>query len=637
MLSRVLLQIAAVAGLASALTIRDDAAEVVDEVEYEVDTNVELLGRPGGSLNKLDWKDVKPLVPTTWNGKNYGCKCAPGQTCWPSTSKWSQLNSTVGGRLSVHIPPGAACYDTFTGPLGSLSTYDEAKCAEATAQWGNETWTVEQPAASLWTYWTNETCRPTDDRTKPCTLGFYGVYVIKATTREHVKAGIDFARKNNIRLVIRNTGHDFEGRSTGWGSLIINTHSFQNVEWINNYSGPGSYNLGAVKIGAGVQGRSILTQGHARNPPVVMVTGECPTVGVAGGFIQGGGHGPWTTLKGFSADNVLSFDVVTASGVFTTANAHVNPDLFHALKGGGPASYAVILSMTVKTFPDVVSSGAELYLNTTHFGWGPDGVETYWKGVTAFHKWSNHIVDSGLYAYFEMYTFAGPMLRVRPFVGIGKTAAELDAILRPMLDEFDALNVPYEYAVKQFPTFYDLYIDMFEDEQSGQSALAGGWMFDHTDVAERNDEIIDAFKVAIAPRPDVLVILIGHLFNPGHGMPVSNSATHPAWRNATNFIITTPIVPVDASWEYKMDIQNVLTWTMDEALRNASTSGCTYVNEADPYQPNWGDRFWGSEYPGLQTARAKWDPKGVFYAVATPGTEDWEVIDYGTRLCKVVA
>jgi len=284
-----------------------------------------------------------------------------------------------------------------------------------------------------------------------------------------------------------------------------------------------------------------------------------------------------------AADNVLSFDVVTASGVFTTANAQTNLDLFHALKGGGPASYAVILSMTVKTFPDVVSSGAEFYFNTTHFGWGPDGVETYWKGVTIFHKWSNHIVGNGLYAYFEMYTFAGPMLRVRPFVGIGKTAAQLDAILRPMLNEMDALNLPYDFSIKQFPTFFDLYTDLFEDEESGQSALAGGWMFNHADVAERNDQIVDAFKVAIAPRPDVLVILVGHLFNPGYGMPVSNSATHPAWRNATNFIITTPIVPFDASLAYKADIQNVLTNTMDAALRNASRSGCTYVNEVCPH------------------------------------------------------
>ena len=158
---------------------------------------------------------------------------------------------------------------------------------------------VEKPAASLWTYWTNETCRPTENPAEPCTLGYYGVYVIMATTREHIKAGIDFARRNNIRLIIRNTGHDFEGRSTGFGALVINTHSFQNIEWINKYNGAGSYRGGAVKIGAGVQGMTILTQGHARSPPVVIVTGECPTVGIAGGFIQGGGHGPWTTLKGF--------------------------------------------------------------------------------------------------------------------------------------------------------------------------------------------------------------------------------------------------------------------------------------------------------------------------------------------------
>lgn len=96
-----------------------------------------------------------------------------------------------------------------------------------------------------------------------------------ATTKQHIKAGIDFARKNNIRVIVRNTGHDFLGRSTGWGSLVINTHSFQDVSWISSYSGSG-YSGSAVKLGAGVQGRSILTQAHARNPPLAIVTGECP-------------------------------------------------------------------------------------------------------------------------------------------------------------------------------------------------------------------------------------------------------------------------------------------------------------------------------------------------------------------------
>jgi hypothetical protein len=30
-----------------------------------------------------------------------------------------------------------------------------------------------------------------------------------ATTKEQIKAGVDFARERNLRLIIRNTGHDF--------------------------------------------------------------------------------------------------------------------------------------------------------------------------------------------------------------------------------------------------------------------------------------------------------------------------------------------------------------------------------------------------------------------------------------------
>lgn len=135
---------------------------------------------------------------------------------------------------------------------------------------------VEQSTALLWTYFTNDTCRPTANANEPCTLGFYGIYVIEAKTREHIKAGVDFARENNLRLIIRNTGHDFIGRSTGWGSLVINTHSFQDVEFTTEYEGPGNYTGGAVTIGAGVQARALLTEAHAQDPPVVVVTGECP-------------------------------------------------------------------------------------------------------------------------------------------------------------------------------------------------------------------------------------------------------------------------------------------------------------------------------------------------------------------------
>jgi len=141
--------------------------------------------------------------------------------------------------------------------------------------------------------------------------------VIMAKTKEHIKAGVDFAREKNVRLVIRNTGHDFMGRSTGYGSLIINTQSFKDVAFTTQYTGPGGYQGGAVTVGAGIQLRDLYRLANKQRPPVVVIGGECPvsllicvhepllmigrgqqTVGLAGGYIQGGGHGPMATFYG---------------------------------------------------------------------------------------------------------------------------------------------------------------------------------------------------------------------------------------------------------------------------------------------------------------------------------------------------
>ncbi|KAJ5014704.1 FAD-linked oxidoreductase ZEB1 [Colletotrichum sp. SAR 10_99] len=569
------------------------------------------------------------LVPRTWQGQEYGCRCYFGDDCWPKAEAWANLNATVNGNLAVHVPPEAACHNTFEGTLGNISTYDAAKCAEVTENWDKEQWTTDQPGAVLWKYFTNTTCLPTQDPTQTCTLGYYGVYVVTATKKGHIKAGVDFARENNLRLIIRNTGHDFIGRSVGWGSLIVNTHSFQDITFSDTWAGPGNYTGGTVTVGAGVQGRALLRAANAQNPPVLVVTGECPTVGVAGGLVQGGGHGPLTPLHGMAADNALEFEAITAYGEYVIANADENPDLFFGLKGGGPSSYAVVTSVTFRTYAEEKAAGGVLYINSTL----TEDEDVFWEGVRVFHKWSNHLVDNGLYVYFEL---GAMMLEVQPFVAVGKTQGELDKILEPMIGVLKASNVSFEHSTKEFATFFDLYIDLFLDEEAGRHTLTGGWLFAHSDVEKRNDPIVDAFKTVINPREDLkgLGYIVGHLFDAGHSWPEANSATHPVWRNGTDFVISVLFVPVGATLEQKADLQDVLTNIQDEALRQAGPDGATYVNEADPYQANWQEHFWGPLYPTLFDLRKKWDPEGVFYAVSTPGTEGWEEIEYGTRLCK---
>ncbi|EUC47542.1 hypothetical protein COCMIDRAFT_3492 [Bipolaris oryzae ATCC 44560] len=568
-----------------------------------------------------------------WNGEvkkvggvEYQCKCYSDNSCWPTATDWVALNKTVSGALQIAIPPAASCYQSFGN---ETSVYDAAKCAETKEKWGDEQWLTDHPIAALWPLKTNNTCLLDNAATGTCTRGFYGRYVILAITKEHIKAGVDFARKRNLRLIIRNTGHDFMGRSTGYGALIINTHAFKDVEFIKKYTGPGDWNGGAAIVGAGVQGRELYRKCFAQQPKVVIVGGECPTVGWAGGYIQGGGHGPLTGLYGMGADNVLSFDAITAAGTYVTANANQNSDLFWALKGGGPSTFAVVVSITVKTFPEIPTAATILNINSTH----TNDTELFAKGVRIFHNLANHYSDNHMFVYFEIGPGPG-RLHIAPFVGPNMDEAQLAKSLSPLYQQLDAAKVPYDAYTKAFPTFFEMYIDMFEDEPPNQQSIVGGRLFTQSDIASHGDEIADALIYAAMPEPTQLGFDVGHIVNPGRAYPKVDNAIHPAWRNASSFIITNVIMQGTESWDVKMEREHFNTHVVGQKLRDVSPNGASYVNEGDLNEPNWQEAYWGTNYPRLLKIRQKWDPEGVFFTETTPGTEKWSVLDYGTKLCK---
>lgn len=52
-------------------------------------------------------------------------------------------------------------------------------------------------------YFANQSCDPFQPRNGSCAIGTYVQYTINVTCAADVIAGIDFAKKQNIRLVIR--------------------------------------------------------------------------------------------------------------------------------------------------------------------------------------------------------------------------------------------------------------------------------------------------------------------------------------------------------------------------------------------------------------------------------------------------
>jgi hypothetical protein len=116
-----------------------------------------------------------------------------------------------------------------------------------------------------------------------------------------------------VKLVIKNTGHDYLGRSTAAGALSIWTHFMKDISFDSKFTPSGCHKSApehAVTIGAGVQLHELYKAVAAKGR--IVVAGSANTVGAAGGYVQGGGHSALGVWKGMSADNILQFTVVTA-------------------------------------------------------------------------------------------------------------------------------------------------------------------------------------------------------------------------------------------------------------------------------------------------------------------------------------
>lgn len=122
-----------------------------------------------------------------------------------------------------------------------------------------------------------------------------------------------FAQEHNLRVVIRNTGHDYAGRSVAPESLQINTHLMTSKNMHKNFKPTGSNGIGeglAVTLGAGVQLYDMYK--WLGEHEIMVVGGSSHGVGVTGGYVQGGGHSMFGPVRGMASDNVLEFRIVTA-------------------------------------------------------------------------------------------------------------------------------------------------------------------------------------------------------------------------------------------------------------------------------------------------------------------------------------
>lgn len=135
--------------------------------------------------------------------KDQRCKARPNSADWPSTSTWARLNATVSGALLRPNPLASVCHRDFPN-------YNEQQCNYTKSRWTSSQFHSDHPSSCLFQNTNAYSCIPAEGTN--CDPAGFPIYVINATTVQHVQAGINFAREHNVRLNIKSTGHDFLGK-----------------------------------------------------------------------------------------------------------------------------------------------------------------------------------------------------------------------------------------------------------------------------------------------------------------------------------------------------------------------------------------------------------------------------------------
>lgn len=386
--------------------------------------------------------DISQLLHrrSEFSSRDQNCRCFPGDECWPNQGQWEEFNRTVRGRLVATVPLATPCHG---------ATYDATKCQAIRDQWYNPETHIETSSSIMAPFFTNDSCNPFLPKEARCVVGAYVQYAVAAVDASDYQATIKFARKRNIRLVIRNTGHDWLGKSSGAGAIAIWTHGMKNIQ-VLDYKSP-HYTGKALKVGAGIQIRDAYKFAHEAG--LIVVGGTCPSVGLAGGYTQGGGHGLTVSKFGLGADQALEWEVVTADQKILKASPLENQDLYWALAGGGGGTYGVVLSLTIKAHPDERTAAANLTFSN-------EGIsqDLFYAGMMSYLSGIPAVLDAGA---TTTWLNSNSTFTLSPAVGVGMSKEQMDKLHEPVLNQLDALKINYsKYLIRSSGPWLDNQIDI---------------------------------------------------------------------------------------------------------------------------------------------------------------------------------
>ncbi|KAJ7771299.1 FAD-binding domain-containing protein [Mycena maculata] len=524
-----------------------------------------------------------------------------------STDQWRELNASVDGRLHIARPFALPCFSLYKNR--SVPEDIEA-CSAIQANYTSPNFRLESFSANMNVEY--ETCMSTHsqclldttDPTSPlattgisCEQGEIPPYYIDISTASDVQEAFKFSKQTQVPLSIKNTGHDYMGRSRRQNSLGLWTHNLQAMSFHPQFVPEQCGDLEsqrAITVGAGVTFEQVYA--FADDNDAMFVGAYAQSVGVSGGWVMGGGHSVLSPTLGLGVDRVLEIKLVTPDGKLRSANECQNADLFWALRGGGGGTFGVVLESTHRverriplqvinmTFTPTSSNLREYFeiLVNTSAEWAALG-------------WGGHVNSAP----------AG-IIYVNPRLSLAQATASM-AQLSAFAKANDGTAV-----IETLPSWYDFFMKFIVEVEApvGNLLALGSRLIPKANFesGEGRASLVAHLLAQTAARGMPYIPVgtpISFNYTPG------TTSVTPAWRDAIWHLAS------GSSWPYNStaaQTRGVLGSLHDFVHRNltalAPNSGA-YMNEGDVYESDHEFSYWGPNYPRLLALKQKYDPEGL--------------------------
>ena len=562
-----------------------------------------------------------------------------GDPEWPSEASWNQLDHDVGGRLIKVRSPLADC----------VGGSPDASCEQLFKELKNPYYLGDEVGLTQSLGWVGAwTSEPS-------------VYAVAAKTTQDVVAAVNFARTNNLRLVVKGGGHSYQGTSNAADSLLIWTRHMNAITTHDAFVGAGCEGRAEPQPAVSIEPGAIW--GHAYNEVAVKAGryvqgGGCLTVGVAG-LVLGGGFGSFSKAYGTAAASLLEAEIVTADGEVKIANACSNPDLFWALKGGG-SGFGVVTRVTLLTHPlpnffGAVFATIKAASDDAYRRLIAKTVEFYAEALFNPH-WGEEIRIGRGYVAISM-VFQGLDQQQaeavwRPFFEwISASGQDFNIVMAPKIVAVSARHFWDPALLKQAPGVViaddrpDAPADnVFWTGNLGEAgavwyAYQSAWLPASLLETDRRESLADALFEAAKHRGVALHCNKGIAGATAEAIAATkDTAMNPAVVDAFALAITgdfgQPAYPGVPGHEPDAAAARTQAEAVDksmDAIRKLLPRVGSYVWETDYFQPHWQEAFWGENYTRLLAVKGKYDPDGLFFLHHGVGSEDWSA-DGFTRL-----